>query len=64
MPAMLQFLTCWSASWFHCLASSQVLKRPIDVYAAGLPTVTLGEEFKSQSAPLQVGQLAGIKLVL
>mmetsp|Transcript_15010 Transcript_15010/g.39716 ORF Transcript_15010/g.39716 Transcript_15010/m.39716 type:complete len:383 (+) Transcript_15010:1527-2675(+) len=46
-----------TASWGGQLELSvlaQVLKRPIKVYAAGLPTVTLGDEFEVQGPPLQV----------
>lgn len=32
----------------------QVLRRPIKVYTAGLPSLTLGEEFNGSADPLQV----------
>ncbi|KAF5836445.1 hypothetical protein DUNSADRAFT_5951 [Dunaliella salina] len=46
-----------TASWGGQLELSvlaQVLKRPIKVYAVGMPTVTLGDEFEAQGPPLQV----------
>eukprot|EP00983_Pelagomonas_calceolata_P045436 1139738-Pelagomonas_calceolata.AAC.2 len=49
-----------TASWGGQLELSvlaQVLKRPIKVYAAGLPTVTLGDEFEVQGPPLQTAEL-------